>query len=90
MMAWRWIDDKPLSEPMLPGFTDAVALGGDELIGYQDDNHSDGHQAASSILHHMVGINFSSGNHGNPLAITIYGSLLHHLGKGAYNNHNSP
>ena len=75
---------------MLTWFTDAAAIGSDELIGYLDDNHSDGHQAASSILHHMVGMNFSSGNYGNPLAMTIYGSLLHHSGKGAYNNRNSP
>ena len=31
-MAWRRIDDKPLSEPMLTQFTDAYAApGGDEL-----------------------------------------------------------
>ena len=32
-MAWRRPGDKPLSEPMLPQFTDAyAALGGDELV----------------------------------------------------------
>ena len=31
-MAWHWIGNKPLSEPMLTWFTDAfAALGGDEL-----------------------------------------------------------
>ena len=35
VMAWLWSGDKPLSEPMLTQFTDAIyaALGGDELIG---------------------------------------------------------
>ena len=30
-MAWRWIDDKPLSEPMLARFTDAYMRHYDEL-----------------------------------------------------------
>ena len=33
IMAWRWIDDKPLSEPMLTLYTDIyAALGGAELM----------------------------------------------------------
>ena len=42
IMAWHWLNDKPLSEPMLTRLTDVyAALGGDELT------HSEMHKVAA-------------------------------------------